>query len=91
MTTYTVVLDRPPVLSEAADIDWVTNVYVVIGIEADTKKQAVKLAQNVAYTADAREWGAQAMHRWELTPGDYLLSVMFEGTHEPCLFGWQSH
>lgn len=91
MTTYTVVLHRPLTLSEAADTDWATDIYVAVGIDADNPLLALRLAQAEAYASDAREWGEKAMNNWCLSPIDYVLSVMFEGHHEPCLFGWQSY
>ena len=87
---FTVVLDRPLILAEAADIDTWENIYVAIGIDGSNDcKVALQRAQAEAYAADVQSWGLQAMRRWELSPRDYQLLVMFPGRIEPCAYSFQ--
>lgn len=81
MKPYTVVLLRPDYMAE----EYGTYIYIANAITAEDPCQAVEMAQREVYLADMID---------EMEPQDekdYALCVLFEGHHEPKLFGWQAH
>lgn len=79
---YTVVVLRPAYICDKTGEDFGKDTYVAL-VEADGTRAAVELAQAEAFARDQRT---------ELEPRrpqDYSLCIMFEGHHEPTLYGWQ--
>lgn len=79
---YTVVVLRPEYLGEFTEEAYGQDIYVAL-IEAYSAGNAVKVAQQEAFAADTRADLAP------VTAEDYKLCVLFEGHHDPRLFGWQ--
>lgn len=81
---YTVVLLYPDYLCDA--VPYGQEVYVASSIEAVDTSTALAKAQREAFLAclEDEEEGNHAE-----TSEDFALVVMFEGHHNPTLFGWQ--
>lgn len=86
MSKFTVVLQKPLPIAEAEDADTNEGIYVSM-CNAEDYRAALVTAQWQAYDADTNEWGVRAMRKFEVSPGDYRLLVMFEGHHTPCMIG----
>lgn len=85
MKKYTVVLLRPEYLGNRTETPYGQDIYVAIGIEASEAMFAVRIARAEVFNADVRE-GLKPE-----SASDYKLCVLFEGEHQPKLFGWQVH
>jgi hypothetical protein len=87
---YTVVVARPHSVGEANDSDPATDVYTALVKDAADLNAAIRAGQQEAYTSDEKDWGKRAMRRWELSPADYQMVLVFEGIQRPVAFGWES-
>ncbi len=85
MKDFTVVLLRPEYLNQDAHDHPGQNIYVA-NVQADDEYHAVKVAQVEVYEADLAEQSEDFVPR---SLDDYILCVLFEGTIQPKLFGWQ--
>lgn len=83
MTTYTIILLRPAYLCDD-HTPYGKNIYVA-QVSGSDYHDALMAAQLGVYMADTKD-GLEVE-----SPGDYALCVLFEGHHDPKLFGWQSH
>jgi len=81
MKEFTVVLLRPDYMIN--DIPQGQDVYVA-HVVAEDESQALKFGQKEVAKADAEDADGE-----EAPYDDYALCVMFEGHHEPVLFGWE--
>lgn len=82
MKPFTVVLLRPR-YAEDKKPDDLRDVSYTSMVEAADKYQAVLLARREAFKADS-------LDRLRVKSAeDYRVLVVFEGRHEPVLFGWQ--
>lgn len=77
---YTVVLLRPDYLAD----DFGTDIYVA-QVDAANESDAVSAAQQEAFASDTKD------EMEPNAPDDYALCVLFEGRHDPKLFGWQDY
>lgn|SRR5574340_1175610 len=85
MKEFTVVLLRPEYLYSDTKTPYGLDVYVA-NIEVPdffTIDQIIETAQIEVYQADEKDGMVVMNHK------HYKLCVMFEGKHEPKLFGWQ--
>lgn len=90
MKSYTVVLLRPGYMC-TEDCRYGLNIYVAWIKKAESAKQAIKLAQQEVYKADKANYASEGCEVKPKLPDDYELCVLFNGTHRPELFGWQSY
>lgn len=80
---FTVVLLRPPYMSKRTETPYGKDIYVA-NVMAEDSVGAVNAAQAEVFIADTKD---------KLKPflrEEYELCVLFEGHHEPKLFGWQT-
>jgi hypothetical protein len=88
MNPYTVILRRGAVFRDLPDYEPCDS-YTAI-VTGSTYREAVQAAKAEALAIDRKNF-AEALDEQgvELTTDDYLFLVLFEGHHEPKLFGWQ--
>ena len=79
---FTVVLLRPEYLGEFTEEAYGQDIYVAFAV-ANTVGASIKAAQQDAFDSDTRVGFAP------VGPEDYRLCVLFEGHHDPRMFGWQ--
>lgn len=79
---YTVVLLRPEYLTIVTDEQYGKDIYVGL-MMAENQYNAIELAQLEVFNSDKDE----GLH--PLMKSDYELCILFEGLHDPKLFGWQ--
>lgn len=75
---YTVVLLRPDYMTS----EYGQDVYVAL-VKALTRHDAHMAAQKELFEYDCKDGGEPR------SVSDYALCVMFEGHHNPALYGWQ--
>lgn len=81
---YTVILLYPDYLCDA--VPYGQEVYVAAGVKADDQAGAVQAARLEAFRACKED---EDPGNRPISPDDFALCVMFEGKHDPVLFGWQ--
>ena len=64
--------------------DFGTDIYVA-QVGAANESDAVSAAQHEAFDSDTKD------EMEPNAPDDYALCVLFEGRHDPKLFGWQDY
>jgi hypothetical protein len=79
---YTVVLLRPPYLSEATGEKHGQDIYVA-QVTARDITDAIFMAQAEAFDEDKED------EMFPVDSKDYKLCTLFEGHQSPKLFGWQ--
>jgi hypothetical protein len=82
MKLFTVVLLRPDYVADDDANGFGQDVYVAF-VKSRSPKHALNLAQKEVFKADSKD------EREPNDPDDYALIVMFEGHHNPILWGWQ--
>lgn len=86
MKKYTVVLLRPDYLASDDQGGFGQDVYAA---HVETISSASALAKAQGEAADAAYVDASDGPEQSPSPEDYALVVMFDGHHEPTMFGWQ--
>ena len=81
---YTVVLLRPQYMCDETGETYGNDIYVA-AVKGLSHCDAIKRAQREVFESD-KEDGLGI-----ISPSDYKLCVLFEGKHEPALFGWQAY
>ena len=95
MKDYTVVLLRPKYLCN--EESYGLDIYVASRIKASGTADALKRARNEVFKADKKGGAHKGLfedcydRRIKPVVENYKLCVMFEGHHDPVLFGWQVH
>ena len=83
MKDYTIILLRPAYVCDDKT-PYGKDIYVA-HVAGSDYHDALMAAQLGAYNADTKD-GVEVD-----SPGDYALCVLFEGRHDPKLFGWQTY